>query len=182
MKNKTFEKLITNAQIQDALVSARNFCEFIDSVAVQKYTRDNFIDLLHVRLSDLYSKSILLPQIESVVTESKTGREMRETDTARYNKLTELLGEYTDYSQSFDPTILNDPENYTNGWLVDDLADIYNDLKEIIKNIETDTDGSVQHALWHLKFGFGAHWGSHLIDALRFVHYVKYQKLYRHIE
>ena len=95
---------------------------------------------------------------------------------------TGLLGEYTDYSQSFDPTVLDDNENYSNGWLVDDVVDIYKDLKEVIENIEKDTDESVQQGLWDLKFGFGAHWGSHLINALRFLHYIKYEHLYKHLD
>ena len=178
------ENILRNDNTQATLISALQFCKFIDSLHFQNYSQDNFIDLLHLRLSDLYGKTILLPKIELIVTDSKEEKqkEEREKDTTLYNKLSDLLGEYTDYSQSFDPTILDNKENYSNGWLVDDLADIHKDLKEVIKNIEKNTDDSVQQGLWDLKFGFGAHWGSHLINALRFVHYIKYGQLYKHLE
>jgi hypothetical protein len=181
MKHPTLENILKNDNTQATLVSAGQFCDFIDSAGFQNYSLDDFVDLLHIRLADLYSKSILLPTIELVITDRKEGREKKETDATLYKKLAELLGEYTDYSQSFDPTVLDDKENYSNGCLVDDLADIYKDLKEVSKNIQKDTDDSVQQALWDLKFGFGAHWGSHLIDALRFVHYIKYGQLYKHM-
>lgn len=182
MKNSTLENILRNDSTQATLISARRFYEFIDGLSVQNYSQENFIDLLHVRLSDLYSKSVFMPKIELVITDTKVEKEKKETDTTLYKKLSEILGEYTDYTQSFDPTVLDDKENYSNGWLVDDLADIYKDLKEVIKNIERNTDDSVQQGLWDLKFGFGSHWGSHLIDALRFVHYIKYGQLYKHME
>jgi hypothetical protein len=184
MKNSTLENILKDDNIKATLNFARQFCEFIDGLSFQSYSRDNFIDLLHVRLSELYTISILLPRLELPITETNEQdekKEKRKMDSALYTKLSNLLGEYTDYSQSFDPTITDDKENYSSGWLVDDLADIYLDLKGIIKNIEKDTDDSIRQALWDLKFGFGAHWGYHLIDALRFLHYIKYGHLYKHM-
>jgi DNA-directed RNA polymerase subunit L len=185
MKNSALESILKDENIKEALISVRQFCELIDGFNSQDYSRDNFIDILHVRLSDLYAATILLPKIELPINkenDEEVKLERGKTDHALYRKLSELLGEYTDYSQSFDPTIIHDSENYSNGWLVDDLADIHKDLKEVISNIETENDNNVCQALWELKFGFGSHWGCHLIDALRFLHYIKYCHLYKHMD
>lgn len=181
MENEILKQLLNNVHIQDAIKSAKLFCDLIESVMTTKYEQDEFIDRLHERLGELYANSIDLPKIELLVEENNQEDEARKTFPELYSKLAEILGEYADYSTSFDPTILGEKDNYLQGWLTDDLADIHMDLKDILSNLEKDTDQTIQDALWDLKFGFGNHWGNHLIDALRFLHYVRYGHLGRHM-
>ena len=74
----------------------------------------------------------------------------------------------------FDPT--DEKENEpTQGWLVDDVADIYADLKEELYKIEQiGTDEAIEDGLWQLKFGFTTHWGNHCVNAIRVLHYIYY--------
>ena len=181
MTNQVLKDILTNPKTQATLNSARLLCDLLDSVLTKDYEQENFIDLLHTRLADLYSNSIELPKIELIVDKGEQDLERSKPKPELYSKLSEILGEYTDYSTSFDPTILGDNDNYLQGWLTDDLADIHMDLKEVLANIDKDTDESVQEALWDLKWGLGAHWGHHLIDALRFLHYVRYGHFARHL-
>jgi hypothetical protein len=70
--------------------------------------------------------------------------------------------------------IITDKEP-TQGWLVDDFADIYRDLKiELTKIEKIGTDEAVEDALWQLKWSFTNHWGQHCINALRALHYLWY--------
>lgn len=182
MENENLKALFFNEKIQSVLESARQFCDLVDAALTDKYGQEDFIDLLHIRLVDLYNYSLHIPKIEIFVKyKSEEGKEIKDSDRALYEKLTQILGIYTDYSESFDPTIIESDDNYLQGWLVDDLADIYKDLKQVLEMLDKDTDEHVQEGLWNLRFVFGAHWGTHTINAIRFLHFVRYDKWYRHL-
>ncbi|MFK7907069.1 MAG: DUF5063 domain-containing protein [Chitinophagales bacterium] len=181
MKNENLKALFFNEKIQSVLQSARQFCDLIDAARADKYGQEDFIDLLHIRLVDLYNFSLHIPKIgEFVKYKSEERKEVKAPDRALYEKLTQILGAYTDYSKSFDPIIIESDDNYSQGWLVDDIADIYKDLNEVLELLDKNTDESVQEGLWTLRFVFGAHWGTHTINAIRFLHFVRYEKWYRH--
>ena len=72
-------------------------------------------------------------------------------------------------------------DNYSQGRLADDLADIYKDLKKALELLAEQTDESIQEGLWNLRFSFGTHWGIHAVSAIRFLHFVRYEKWYRHL-
>jgi hypothetical protein len=84
------------------------------------------------------------------------------------------LGLDSYYWEVYDPTIGSDKEP-TQGWLVDDFADMYADLKNELHKIEhVRTDEAIEDALWQLKFGFTHHWGIHCVCAMRALHFLWY--------
>lgn len=67
------------------------------------------------------------------------------------------------YWDVFDPLSL-EPESPVFNSLVDDLRDIYNDLK---CGLELYDAGFQFGAAWHWRFAFSSHWGEHLVGAQR---------------
>jgi len=53
------------------------------------------------------------------------------------------------------------------GDAIDDIVDIANDLKEFVWRWENT---SQLDALWHFRFGFTAHWGTHLRSLQLYLH------------
>lgn len=73
------------------------------------------------------------------------------------------------YREVFDP-YETDAEPVT-GSLADDLMDIYSDVKRGLLMYERGAEEDKIDAVWHWKFHFEAHWGFHLVDALRAMHW-----------
>ncbi|MCW3075042.1 MAG: hypothetical protein JWP69_2111 [Flaviaesturariibacter sp.] len=57
------------------------------------------------------------------------------------------------------------------GDLVDDLGDIYKDLKRAIVIFDTDDVAAKENIIWRLKFDFDYHWNKHCIEALSAIHH-----------
>lgn len=113
--------------------------------------------------------------LPDVTLDSVTDSEYRLSDQD-YRKITSNLSKKVGsknqfYFETFDPIYPTDNEP-TQGWLVDDLADIYRDVKSELIEIDKGTDVVIANALFILKLGFQTHWGGHAIDALRALHYL----------
>lgn len=106
--------------------------------------------------------------------------------TEQNSNLISSLGKDCFYWEVFDPTYtesdgkpgkgwkITDREP-SQGWLVDDVADIYADLKqELYKIDQIGTDEAIEDGLWQLKFGFTSHWGNHCVNAIRALHFIYY--------
>lgn len=145
-----------NEDVRSFLSSANHYCTLIDSL---NYLDEKNLEELLAALLDLYLKVLRLPEVEP--------------DNAEVPQLEIPLpkvdfDKYEYYWEVFDPYKLDEPGC---GSLSDDILDIYKDLKEGIILFEQDTPNE---AIWHWKFHFQAHWGSHIVNALRALHSVKH--------
>ena len=166
------------------LVVAR---QFIDLLETENLDKETFYRKAHVTLIDLYSSGHKLEEIDLKYSnaDSDFGESNREFFKSKNVGLISKLGEDCFYWEVFDPTYFETKEANSNltitdkeptqGWLVDDFADIYKDLKiELIKIETIGTDEAIEDALWQLKWSFTNHWGQHCINALRALHYLWY--------
>lgn len=74
------------------------------------------------------------------------------------------------YWHVFDPTKDTQIE-FVCGDLLDDLTDIYQDLKNSIFLFESDKPEKIETAVWNLKWSFDNHWDDHDINASYALHY-----------
>ncbi|MFE7061775.1 DUF5063 domain-containing protein [Sutcliffiella sp. NPDC057660] len=137
------------------LSSANHYCTLIDSL----YCLDEKnSEKLLAALLELYLKALKLPEVEPDNAEAPQFEiQLPEVDFDKY--------EY--YWEVYDPYKLDEPAC---GSLSDDILDIYKDLKEGIILFEQDM---LNEAIWHWKFNFQAHFGLHVVNALRALHSVK---------
>ena len=171
--SKDIKELMQKESTSRFLEAARQFVEILEN---RSLTQNEFYSKSHKALIKLYQNGLDLEQVELKYSgpesnfESVDKEELREQNQNLISK----LGKECFYWEVFDPAY--DKENKpTQGWLVDDFADIYADLKEELTKIDQiGTDESIEDALWQLKFGFNHHWGNHCIDAMRALHYLWY--------
>jgi len=160
--------------------------QFIDILENKTLSKDEFLKHSHFALIDLYSAGHKLREIELKYSTVDSDFDKDEIFDNKDAGLISELGEEAFYWEVFDPTYsekngepksgwtITDREA-SQGWLVDDFADIYRDLKiELEKINKIGTDEAVEDALWQLKFGFRNHWGGHAINAMRYLHYYWY--------
>lgn len=186
----TTDKLSTDIKEFLEMTSTETFLhaarQFVGLLEITNIDKEEFYSKAHTALLDLYSAGHKLDLIE--LKYSSDDKDF-DRDAIFENKNAgqiSQLGAEVFYWEIFDPTYsekdgqpnagwtITDREP-TQGWLVDDFADIYRDLKiELIKIDNIGTDEAVEDALWQLKWSFAHHWGRHCINAIRYFHYLYY--------
>ncbi len=183
--SKEIAESLNKKSTTDFLIAARHFVALLenDSLSLNTFYKES-----HIALSELYRTALELETVELI--HSGPESEFYEIDKGELSKLNKNLianlGKDSFYWKAFDPTYTEEngkpgqgwkitDKEATQGWLVDDFADIYADLKEELTKIDLiGTDESIEEALWQLKFGFNHHWGNHCINAMRALHYLWY--------
>lgn len=164
------EQLISTAEFQDFLKSCRGFCHLLEIDDSNDPT-----DLLQLQrlLLELYSNALDFPTIDlELNVDFKKTLARGELEIIR-NRASALLGEHQYYWTIFDPTEnIYGNEAPVMGDLLDDIMDIYRDIKRQLIIYDLNTAESIENAVWGMKFDFWCHWSNHAIDALRTIHYV----------
>jgi Domain of unknown function (DUF5063) len=173
----TFSIEIQSFQQKD---STRNFLkvahQFISLIETDNISVEEFYRQVYPILIDLYSTGQKLEQIELKYSsaESNFNKTNDEFFINKNKALISTLGQNAFYWEVFDPYAAETENEATQGWLVDDFADIYRDLKIEFEKMKLATDEAVEDALWQMKWSFVHHWGQHCISALRALHFLWY--------
>lgn len=158
--------------IKSHLPPLRAFQEYCSLIENHSSILDSsvFLRLLRSQLLDLYSEGLKLSPsyipsekeyddvIETVSTEPFLKAISTKLENSRY------------YWEVFDPTKTEEREPVC-GDLIDDIFDIYEDLKETLLVYSLNTEDAQATAMWQFEFQFRTHWGDHCINALRAIHY-----------
>ncbi|MCL1933716.1 MAG: DUF5063 domain-containing protein [Candidatus Azobacteroides sp.] len=162
---------ILSKQTEDFVRTALEFC-----VLVEKHTqngREFFIDNMIKVLPLLYLKISVIPPVDENYDsdlETKVSEEM-------YNRVEEsvsqLLGNDNFYLETFHPDIrLSDSPIAVK--ISEDLADIYQDLGNFIAVFKNGQKETMNDSLALCVLNFEKYWGQRLLNALRALHYIKY--------
>lgn len=135
-------------------------------------TKEEFLRKLHLALSELYfTANLLQPADLGYADNSDFDRDELFEKKSAGPDLSLLVGNDI-YWEVFDPIAENAPEP-SMGFLLDDISDIYRDLRIELNKIErVGTNEAVEDAFWQLHFGLKSHWGHHCINAMRALHYM----------
>ncbi len=145
--------------VEDFIVIARAFCVWAES---PPNDQDEDFKIALGILPQLYLSAIVLR--ESGGDESEVKDIPNDLIRAVYHRFSKLP--FNAYGECFDPHIVP-PEEPSIGSLVDDLGDIYHDVKRGLQHFDA---GFTEQAIWHWQFHFRHHWGRHLVNALRALH------------
>ena len=163
------EQLIELDETKWFLRAARRYCSFIELTAK---TDAEFLEELELVLLELYKQATTLrsPTLQHNV--NFVDRRSDDESARILHEIAKKLGAARHYWEVFDPLDHEDTDSVC-GDLLDDLADIYRDLKTGLMIFERGTMASREDALWQLKFGFDSHWGRHAIGALKAVFFFR---------
>jgi len=162
---------VLSKQTEDFVRTALEFC-----VLVEKHTKsgkDYFINNMIKVLPLLYLKVSIIPRVEEdydSYLETKVSEDM-------YNLVEEsistLLNNENLYLETFHPDIrLSDSPVAVK--ISEDLADIYQDLGNFIAVFKNGHKETMNDSLAQCIRNFENYWGQRLLNALRALHYVKY--------
>lgn len=155
-------------QFSDFVNAAKNYCNFIETEG--SLTETEFLRVTEAHLVTLYSLARQLPSVHLQV-----GKDFEsDIDDKQMKALLSFIGERVPFSYYWvvlNPVDMNKLAETGTGDLIDDLGDIYKDLKRALVFFYTDDIAAKENAIWKFKFDFDYHWGEHCIEALSAIHH-----------
>jgi hypothetical protein len=146
---------------------ANEFCKYAERAAEVK--GEDLLKILQRMLPLLYIKASLLPELEPVFEDGNEKFVNEETWIKIHNTLRGKFGTADDYMEVFDEKI-KDTEGPVTSSISENLADIYQDIKDFLLLYQTGTDEVMNDAIWECRMNFENIWGQKLLNGLRAIH------------
>ena len=117
----------------------------------------------------MYLKASLLPQLDPFF-EDGNEKFVTEADWTDLNEsLKEKFGTANDYFEVFDEKI-NETEGSVISSISENMADIYQDIKDFLLLYQTGTGEVMNDAVWECRMNFENFWGQKLVNSMRAIH------------
>jgi len=166
-----FEHIVYSRNVIEFVTVGREFCNWLENVPEQD--RKAFTGTALKILPLLYLKASVLPKgenmlddfLESFVTEE-------DYEFVRYQVMRKM-GRFDDYLEVFTPDMQRSETPLTST-VSENMADIYQDVKNFLLNYRTAATEIMNDALVELIRQFELYWGQRLVNVLRALHQVYY--------
>jgi hypothetical protein len=146
---------------------ANEYCKYAEHASELK--GDEMLKIMQRILPLMYLKASLLPALEPVF-EDGNEKFVTETDWQRiHDTLRQKLGTANDFAAQMSD-ILDDSGIPVPVTLSENMADIYQDLKDFILLYQTGTKEVMNDALWECRTNFENLWGQKLVNSMRAIH------------
>ena len=168
--NEDFNVEQVNSQnVADFVAVAGEYCMFAENTI--RFSKVDFLDKARKLLPMVYLKMSLLPKFESIFDDENEKFVTEEDWDYIHQSVKKKLGFHDEYREVFDPLTHEQVEQSTAS-VSDNLADIYQDLKNFITLFNIGTEEMMNDALWECQLNFEEFWGQKLLNALNAIHRV----------
>lgn len=165
-------KTIFDRNVIEFVTVADQFCRFMEQSSATE--RDQLVDTTIKILPLLYIKALLLPKCEMLDDENLEESVTEDDYEYLRQTLARILGEKDVYLDVF----LEDMK-YSDvpiaKHISEDLADIYQDIKNFIFIFKLGINQHMNDALAQCQENFTLYWGQKLVNTLRALHEVKFE-------
>lgn len=158
---------VYSRNVVEFVAVANEFCKYAERSSELK--GDDLLKILQRILPLLYLKASLLPQLNPFFED---GNEKFVTEAAWigiHDTLRSKFGTADDYLEVFDEKA-KETEGPVVATISENMADIYQDLKDFLLLYETGTDEVMNDAVWECRMNFETIWGQKLLNAMRAIH------------
>jgi hypothetical protein len=158
---------VYSRNVVEFVAVANEFCKYAEHGSEIK--GDELLRILQRIIPFLYIKASLLPALDPFF-EDGNEKFVNESDWLRiHDSLKEKFGSANDYMEVFDERI-NDSEGPVISSLAENMADIYQDIKDFLLLYQTGTREVMNDAVWECRMNFESLWGQKLVNSLRAIH------------
>ena len=164
-------QVIFSRDVVEFVTVAAEFCAYLERAESAK--RNSFVDTTLKILPLLYLKASLLPECEMVGDEAPETYVTEEIYELMRMNVAYVLREKDDYLEVFLPEMAYS-DTPIKKCISEDLADIYQDLKDFIFVFQLGYNETMHDSLAICKEHFALYWGQKLVNTLRALHDVKY--------
>lgn len=171
MREEGLNSLVYSKNVIELITVANEFCSFLERA--DELESADFMGRLQKLLPLLYIKASLLPQFE-FEAEDELEKYVTEVD---YNLIQQKVAAHTgpgdDYQEVFVPGMQFSETALTSS-ISENVADIYQDIKDLVMSFRTLNDEVMEQALCECQNNFAQIWGQKLVNCLRAVHNLIY--------
>ena len=165
---KEREQKIYSTEVIDFIKTSNDFCKLMENSFSMK--RSDLLKELQFLLPLLYHRAMNLPVVESVLEDGNEKFVMEEQYDALKSGLVIKLGYLDDYPEVIDQGAVYDVPVTCS--LSEDLADIFQELKDFLTLFQIGTNEMMNDAIWETRMNFDNYWGQKLLNGLRLIHKV----------
>lgn len=166
-----YSQVIFEKNTVEFVTVAAEFCAFLERA--QHINRSAFVDTSLKILPLLYLKASMLPSVEQLSEEEPEQYVTEDIYEVLRINLSAVLAEKDDYLEVFLPEMAYSDSPIKKN-ISEDLADIYQDIKDFIFVFQLGLNETMNDALYICKEHFGQLWGQKLVNTLRALHDIKY--------
>ena len=158
---------VYSRNVVEFVAVANEFCKYAEHASELK--GDEMLKIMQRILPLMYLKASLLPQLDPFF-EDGNEKFVTEADWTAINEtLKKKFGTANDYLEVFDEKI-NDSEGPVVASISEDMADIYQDIKDFLLLYQTGTGEVMNDAVWECRMNFENFWGQKLVNSMRAIH------------
>lgn len=154
----------------EMLIVANEFCLFMEEM--EDKPKKPVYDFVHRVMPLMYTKGSLLPDVEVEYPEANMRFVTEEQWEQLFTQLREKFGKDDEF-WIIDPEYINETEPLKAS-LSENLADIYQDMKDFILLYQKNTIAARQNALSDCKELFSDHWGYRISKIMMQLHHLIY--------
>lgn len=158
----------------DMITVSAEYCLFLEKIITSGTTRRQLLEQITRLLPLIYVKASLLPELEEYgcfLPEAVTEEDYDEVRQSVWR----LLKADDEYLEVFTPDM-----QYSEGAMThtisEDLADIYQDLKNFVAVFADRNDEAMHDAIVKVRENFRTYWGQRLVNVMRPLHDLLYNK------
>lgn len=168
------EKQIIYAQsVIDFITVSAEYCVTLEKN--EPISKKDFINKITKLLPLIYVKAAVLPKVEDEDFEMLQDYVLEEDYNFVQNKVWSIMKEDDEYLEVFSPEI-QFSETPVVATISENLADIYQDLKNFISIYADRNEECMSAALQKVEENFRTYWGQKLVNAMRPLHEVLYSE------
>jgi hypothetical protein len=158
---------VYSRNVVEFVAVANEFCKYAEHASEIK--GDEMLKIMQRILPLMYLKASLLPSLEPFF-EDGNEKFVTENDWNSLNDiLKEKFGTANDYLEVFDEKI-NESEGPVTSSISENMADIYQDMKDFLLLYQTGTGEVMNDAVWECRMNFENFWGQKLVNSMRAIH------------
>jgi hypothetical protein len=158
---------VYSRNVVEFVAVANEFCKYTERA--QELKGDDLLKILQRILPMMYIKASLLPALEPFF-EDGNEKFITESDWVRINKtLRDKFGTADDYLEVFDERV-EETEGPVVASISENMADIYQDIKDFLLLYQTGTPEVMNDAIWECRMNYESIWGQKLVNSMRAIH------------
>lgn len=171
---KKESQIIFDRNVIEFVTVAAEYCVFMEQA--EQIKQDKFVDTSLKLLPLLYIKAAMLPDCERLEDEPLETCVTEDVYEVIRMNLANLLAEKDDYLEVFMPDMVYSDQPIKR-CISEDLADIYQDIKDFIFVFQLGFNETMNDALVVCRENFGTLWGQKLVNTMRALHDAKYNSI-----
>lgn len=166
-----FDHVVYSKNVIEFVTVAKEFCEFLEGA--EQYPRSEFITIATRIIPLLYLKASMVSRVEAEM-EDEIEKVVDEMTYAHIqNVLESKLGRFNDYLEVFNQDMQRS-DTPVIAYIAEDLADIYQDLKDFISAYRIGVKEIMNDAVSVVQANFELYWGQKAVNTLRALHALLY--------